>query len=387
MHKKEQTVLTIADLLSKFLSDTMISTEKGELYECMMDDCQKKKIMVWLQQQWDNETFGQTEDNDFVLEVPSEKMFSKIKEKITSDLSVGKNLTIHKKPSYQQKFNLFMRYAAIFAIAFGLSWIIQKKISHPVDDDVVVIDAVVSLQYNEILVPFGSKTKVVLPDSTTVWLNSGSRLKYPAQFDSNNREIFLQGEGFFDVSHDSLNPFFVNSNGINIKVLGTRFNLMANAGDKFIETTLLEGTIEIMGLKDATTQSNLVLRPGQKLTLHKKDAQFEIATITEAGLSIPEEATESVIIKNAELYEKTNVDIATAWTENRLVFVRERFADVKIKLERWYGVTIEVKDPEILEYRFTGTFEKQTLEQAMNSLSKAASSKFTIDKNHVIVSK
>lgn len=282
------------------------------------------------------------------------------------------------------KWTMFFRYAAVFVIAFGISWAVQKKTASSVEHPVV---AVMPLQYNEILVPYGSKTKVKLPDSSTVWLNAGARLKFPAHFDGNLREVYLQGEGFFDVTKDSLHPFIVNSNGVNIKVHGTKFNLMANADDNIIETTLVEGAIEILGLKDVDNQSNMILKPGQKLTISKVNDQYKIHSIHEAGLSMPGEDTTSVKIKSANLLEKANVELATAWTENKLVFVKERFGDVKTKLERWYGVIIDVKDPEILDYRFTGSFEKQTFEQAMSALSKAASCKFKVDKNSVVVTK
>jgi ferric-dicitrate binding protein FerR (iron transport regulator) len=162
---------------------------------------------------------------------------------------------------------------------------------------------------------------------------------------------------------------------------------MANADDQIIETTLVEGSIEILGVKGDDKRNNLVLQPGQKLTLHKENDQYTVKNVQEAGLTIPEQTIKPVKIESADLLKKANVELATAWTENKMVFYRERFGDVKTKLERWYGVTIEVKDPDILNYRFTGTFEKQTFEQAMNALSEAASCKFKIDKNHVIVSK
>ena len=364
----------IADLLSKFLSGALSPIEKGELYQCVMDDRHKEEVMTWLQQQWSQEIHASGETSN-------EAMFVKIKERIAMELSVRPPQGL--KIPINQKWKTLLRYAAVFVIAFGLSWWIQKAMIQPVDVGAV---AVTSPQYNEILVPYGSKSKVILPDSSTVWLNSGARLKYPSHFDNNQREVFLQGEGFFDVTHDDQHPFVVKSNGVNIKVLGTKFNLMANADDHIIETTLVEGTIEILGLKDTDRQNNLVLKSGQKLTLRKENNQYKVHTIQEAGLSIPEETAKPVKIKSADVLEKANVEIATAWTENKLVFVKERFGDVKTKLERWYGVTIEVKDPEILDYRFTGTFEKQTFEQAMNALSKAASCKFKMNKNHVIIS-
>jgi len=371
----------IAGLLSGFLSGALTSKEKSDLYHYIIDDVHKDEVMAWLQEQWMKET-RQSAD------MSGDALFAKIKAEIenstvTAQKHAGHKIHINRK-SKIVNLKLIFRYAAVFAIAFGLSWAIQKKTAGAPD---TLIVAGVSPQYNEILVPYGSKTKVILPDSSTVWLNAGARLKYPAQFDGNLREVFLQGEGFFDVTKDSQHPFIVNSNGLNIKVLGTKFNLMAHADDQIIETTLVEGSIEVLGLKDADSKSNVVLEPGQKLTLRKENDQYEVHNIQEAGLSIPEENATPVKIKSADLMEKANVEIAVAWTENKLVFVKERFGDIKTKIERWYGVTIEVKDPDILDYRFTGTFEKQTFEQAMNALSKAASCKFRIDKNKVIVSK
>ena len=368
-------------LLSGFLSGMLTPEEKRDLYRYIIDDRHKAEIVDWLQQQWCQKPQQQGE-------VASEAMFANIKKKIeveqTAIQSPGRILSNRRKTKNEyQKLKIFFRYAAIFVIAFGLSWVIQNMST--TDKDPVIADTYP--QYNEILVPYGSKAKVMLPDSSSVWLNAGARLKYPANFTGSWREVFLQGEAFFDITKDSQHPFVVNSNGLNIKVLGTKFNLMANADDNIIETTLVEGTIELLGLKGVDKQSNMVLQSGQKLTLRKEKDQYLIHNIEEAGLSMPEATTEPVKIKAANLSENVNVELTTAWTENKLVFVKERFGDVKTKLERWYGLTIEVKDPEILDYHFTGTFEKQTFEQAMNALSKAASCNFKIDKNHVTVSK
>jgi ferric-dicitrate binding protein FerR (iron transport regulator) len=182
-------------------------------------------------------------------------------------------------------------------------------------------------------------------------------------FNDNQRHVHLQGEGFFEVIKDSQHPFIVYSTGMNITVLGTKFNVMAYTDDSIIETTLLEGSVEIQLLNEKPNKQNgMRLKPGQKITLRKNNEQYEIQSIRETDESI-------------------------AWMENRLVFSKERFGDVKTKLERWYGVTIEVKDPEILNYRITGTFENQTFEHVIDALSITDSWTFIIDQNHVIVSK
>ena len=390
----------ISDLLSGFFSGTLTPEEKGDLYHYVIDDSHKNEIMAWLQEQW-NHPLWQIDG-----EMSSEALFAKIRTEIEKQATVsahqsqGRKIHISQKPFARnnqpaarrqslskienQKSKTFLRYAAVFMVAFGLSWAVQKT---TISQTIAAV-AETSPQYNEIWVPFGSKTKVILPDSSTVWLNAGTRLKYPAHFDGSTRHVFLQGEGFFDVTEDSQHPFVVNSNGLNIKVLGTKFNLKANADDNFIETTLVEGVIEILGLKeDINSQNNLMLQPGQILTLRKENERYEVQSIQEVGLSIPEEMNKPVKIKSANLQEKADVEKATAWTENRLVFVKERFGDVKTKLERWYGVTIEIKDPEISDYRITGTFENQTVEQVMNALSIVDSWTFEINKNHVVVSK
>jgi ferric-dicitrate binding protein FerR (iron transport regulator) len=353
-------------LLSGFYSVTLTSKEKSDLYHYLINDRYKDAIMSWLQEQWDNGLW-QTGD-----EIPSEAMLEKIKMEIEEYSAINDLHPEGRKIHFIQKLKgfdssksinygkIFLRYAAVILFTFGLSWIVLKTMTRYIDKDIM---AETSLQYNEIYVPYGSKTKVILPDNSTVWLNSGARLRHPVNFNDNQRYVYLEGEGFFEIIKDSQHPFVVYSNGMNITVLGTKFNVLAYADDQLIETTLVEGAIEIQWLKDvADKQSNASLKPGQKLTLRKENEQYEFQDIQETGLSI-------------------------AWMEDRLVFAKERFGDAKIKLERWYGVTVEVFNPEILDYQITGTFEKQTLEQAMAALSIALACQFKIDKNLVTVSK
>jgi len=352
----------VHELLSGFFAETLTSTQKSDLYHYLIDSCYKEVIFDWLQEQWANGLW-QTGS-----EIPSDQMLEKIRMEIENHSIISSQQPAEQKISINREAKsrilrvsrFFLRYAAILLVAFGLSWVIWKAITKPADRDII---AEKSLQYNEIVVPYGSKSKVILPDNSTVWLNAGAQLKYPVNFNDNQRHVYLVGEGFFEVVKDSRHPFIVQSKSMNITVLGTKFNVMAHADDPFIETTLVEGSVEIQWLQDESDkQSNASLKPGQKLTLRKENEQYILQDIQEAGFSI-------------------------AWLENKLVFAKERFGDAKIKLERWYGVTIEINDREISDYQITGTFENQTLEQAMQALSMAVSCKFKIDKNMVIVSK
>ena len=362
-------------LLSGFLSGTLTSKEKSDLYQYMADNRFKDEMTDWLQEEWTKESWQASG------EISSDAMFEKIRMEIENPTAVSSlqkagrkihfqrtsltrraqpSVRRHQSPTINHRSKIFFRYAAVLMIAFGLSWALQEVTTKPSHVDIAVET---SLQYTEISVPYGSKTKVLLPDSSTVWLNAGAQFKYPANFEGAQRQVFLQGEGFFDVTKDSRHPFIIHSNDLEIKVLGTKFNVMAYNGDPVVETTLVEGTVELLWINDNTDrQSNLKMSPGQKVTLHRENEQYRVQSIQEGNFSV-------------------------AWTENKLVFDKERFGDMKARLERWYRVSIEVKDPEILDYRFTGTFENQTFEQVMNVLSNASSCRFIMNNNYVIISK
>jgi len=158
---------------------------------------------------------------------------------------------------------------------------------------------------------------------------------------------------------------------MDIKVLGTRFNVEAYADEKNIEATLVEGVIEVVGLRsDKLNKNNLQLKPGQKLILVKEKSGQENAPVK---------------IKSAELINLNDTKPETAWVEDKMIFYKERFDNVKTKMERWYGVTIDIQNPEILDYRFTGTFDEETFEQALQALKKAARFDYQIHKKHVVI--
>jgi ferric-dicitrate binding protein FerR (iron transport regulator) len=386
-----QQMNSMDDLLSGILSGTITPGENEYLYRFLNEADHEEEVTAWLQEQWDKQSWQ-------IEEMADDVVFTRIKTEIENQvLMTGqqsakpdneKSTGRLKKPdavTRSLKWKMVFRYAAIFIIAFGLSWVIHTMIVPQTGNMAVVEEKPLFI---EVLVPYGAKNIVILPDSSKVCLNAGARLKYPIHYDGEIREVHLQGEGFFDVTHDEDHPFIVKTNGLDVKVLGTKFNLMANADDNTIEATLVEGAIEILNVKDAKN-NNLKMTPGQKLTVQKEKGSYSVIDKEEETmLMIPKEVDEPVKIQNPRVSEKAElVELSTAWTENRMVFNKERFEIVKTRLERWYGVEIEVRNPEILEYRFTGTFDMETFEQAMSALSEAAQCVFKVDKAHVIVTK
>ena len=358
MHEKNK----ITGLLEKILTNQAGREEKKKLFQLINQERDKDYIYAWLKEIWNEVEYEN-------LDISSKTILDKIHNQIKDKKSL-EHKPIKRKSKIRKIIQATLKYAAVCLIACGIEWVVLTQDIHFFEKNIT------ELNYNEITVPMGSKSYIVLSDSTKVWLNAGTTFKYPSNFQKNSREVFLEGEAFFDVSKNKKKPFYVDVAEMDIKVLGTKFNVKAYTDENNIETTLEEGVIEVVGLKSDTEEGkNLCLNPGQKLILTK-----EMTSQQTAG-------DPSVKIKNAKLITLQNTKLETAWTEGKLIFYKEPFEGVKVKLERWYGVTIDIQNPEILDYRFTGTFDEETLEQALEALKKAARFDYQIKKKHVTITK
>ncbi|RIH66905.1 FecR family protein [Mariniphaga sediminis] len=365
----------IIELFEKLISNQAVSKEKEELFQLINSENIDEMVFAWLKDNWDNVKYDQ-------LNISSKAILDKIHDKLEIEESTDLR---RKNPTGVRKIILTtMKYAAACILGYVIHLLVIAQTDENLNKDIIPQ----TVQYNEINVPKGSKSYIVLSDSTKVWLNAGAKLRYPTDFQRNTRKVFLEGEAFFNVSKKGEMPFLVNTTGIDIKVLGTQFNVKAYADDNSIETTLLEGSIEIIGLKsDKEGESNLMLEPGQKLVLLKNENIHQVSDVSSEKQPENENVTESipVKIKRAQVITLNDTEPEVSWKEDKLIFNKERFGEIKVKLERWYGVNINVKDSEILDYRFTGTFDKETFEQAMFALKQAAKFDYSIKKKNVTV--
>lgn len=191
----------------------------------------------------------------------------------------------------------------------------------------------------EINVPAGARVEFLLPDSTSGWLNSGARLRYPPEF-SNHRQVQLSGEAFFNVKHMEHSDFTVNVPDMKIKVLGTKFNVSAYSDDAINEVVLKEGKVEVQG---NSLPFNQILCPGEKISYdHYKNT-----------------------------VNKTTVDPNkyTAWTKGYLVINNEPFVVAAKKLERWYGVDILIQNEILKNFRLKATFKEEPLEEVLRFIA------------------
>jgi len=220
---------------------------------------------------------------------------------------------------------------------------------------------------SRIYTPAGSKTSIALPDGTEVWLNSLSSLTYTtAEFNSGRREVCLIGEAMFRVKHDSLHPFVVHTKNFDVKDLGTVFNISAYPEDKSAQASLISGSIEI------TTKGGhckrVTLAPNQRIIV-QNDSKGTIAIARSDKKRIdPIEPTIKPITFNLQ----ARVVPDTAWMANKLIFTDEYFCDLALQMQRRYNVTIFFRSSKAKYFKFTGRFEDEDVEDALQELQAIA---------------
>jgi ferric-dicitrate binding protein FerR (iron transport regulator) len=167
-------------------------------------------------------------------------------------------------------------------------------------------------------------------------------------------------------------------------VLGTKFNLKSYDDEKIIETTLISGKVEIFANKDEKQreQKKIVLEPNQQALFYKESDDISLSQLQ----SRPAES-EEISVSPVEIKSKVDIVEIIAWKDNRLVFKNEKFNELATKLERWYDVKIEIKDEELKHILFTGTFQKESIEQALSALKLIIPFRYEMKMNQIVITK
>lgn len=226
--------------------------------------------------------------------------------------------------------------------------------------------------FSEVSSPIGSRTKLVLPDSSVVWLNAGSKLTYNEHFGATNRNTTLIGEAFFDVKKSTM-PFIIHANKVQIKVLGTAFNVRAYPDEKTTETSLIRGRVEVR--LDKTPDRPFFLEPNEKLIVANELGELKTRVQNKEPLVVYKGLTRTI--------DSTIVE--TSWVDNELIFQDEDFHEIASKMEKWYGVAIEFKDEKVANEHLSGTFTSETVQEALNALQLATKFHYTIKGNLVTI--
>lgn len=241
----------------------------------------------------------------------------------------------------------------------------------------------VARQLNEISTRPGSKSRVKLPDGSVVWLNAGSKLTYNKDFGIETREVVLTGEGFFDVMKLKEKPFIIHTSSINIKVLGTVFNVKAYPEDKQTETSLIRGSIEVT-IKNRPNDK-IILSPSEKLVVENIVAADQIHA-AKAEKTVSPLTINTLVAINKLKYNPVDSTVAeTQWIDNKFVFRDESFSELVVRMERWYDVQMEIDDAALQQKRFSGIFEQETIAQALEALKITVPFKYEQAGNKIII--
>ncbi len=275
----------------------------------------------------------------------------------------------HKKRRFSHS-RLWMA-AAVFIIGFAVSWFVFQSPG-------LIQDA--QIAWHIVETPKGSKTKIILPDGSKIWLNAGSKLKYPKEFAPHSREVYLEGEAFFEVAKDDHKQFLVKTHDIIVKVFGTRFNVKSYPEDNTVETTLVEGSISILksSPEGKISGKEIKLEPNERIVLYKGSQNITPPEIKKEKIKkLPEIQPKLVLSKSIDPSRYIS------WKSGRLIFRSEPMEKLAVTLERRYDVRIHFVDEEIKKYKFTGTIENETIEQVMAAIRLASSIDYKIEERDI----
>jgi ferric-dicitrate binding protein FerR (iron transport regulator) len=228
----------------------------------------------------------------------------------------------------------------------------------------------------------GSKSNIQLPDGTMAWLNADSKLTYDESFRGEFREVSLEGEAFFDVVKDKTRPFIIHTRTLDIKVLGTAFNVRAYESEKSTQTSLFRGSVEVS--LHNNPEKKIVLKPNEKLVVNNKSLQFN--TDKDNKNNTPGTAELDIKVAKVHFESKDSSALETLWIKNKLVFDAESLEEVAQKIERWYDVKVVINgDNDLKKTAYSGIFDNETLSQLMEALTITGNFKYTIHKNIVTI--
>ncbi len=215
----------------------------------------------------------------------------------------------------------------------------------------------VAEQLNQLVVPLGKRSSLILSDGTKLWLNSGSRAIYPVTFSKKEREIFVEGEAFFEVAHDAERPFCVVTNHLKVRVLGTKFNINAYPRDASTMVVLVEGSVQ------ALVSDKKVLMSENQLFTYEPGSGFTSL-------------------------EETDVLEYISWKDGWMHCNSERMENIATRLSRYYNVPIRFKDPAVKELTMTGKLDlKNNCEDIFKAIQSTAPIKYEMLDEGIVLSK
>lgn len=275
-------------------------------------------------------------------------------------------------------FNKYLKLAASWLLIFGLGSFITWWISGRSKETIIAQ----ATRIIEISTPLGARSMIKMPDSTIIWLNAGTTISYSQDYGQQTRTLNLNGEAYFKVAKDSMHTFIVNTEGITVRALGTRFNVKAYREEKTISATLEEGKIDVRVISMTDKNERVLLKPKDKLIYHKE------TQATEKYIESPEdkgshEGDRPVKPKDINLLSNVRTELYTSWKDPRWIIYREPLNTLAPMLERRFNQKIIFDDEQLKKYKFTGIIENETVDQIFSALKLTAPLDYEINKDTI----
>ena len=288
-------------------------------------------------------------------------------------------LFVYYRANTEQKVNVAVQkivpgqYNAVLEMADGSTYqlgeqqySLQEKTGNQIKVDSTLLsylpvnkrsDVLQDIVYNKLSVPKGGEYRIELEDGTKVWINSASRLRYPVVFSSNSREVYLEGEAYFEVQRDVDRPFIVHSGEQKVTVLGTSFGISCYASEANDYTTLVSGNVKVDFERG---KQSFMLEPGMQVAYNK-----------ESGIAIE---------------KKVDVAEFVAWKNGKYIFNQKRLEDILSTLSRWYDFEVFYRNEDVKEVLFSGELRRfDDFSYLLRLIERTSDVKFVIDKKVVQV--
>jgi transmembrane sensor len=318
---------------------------KDAFLKYLNGNCTEKEFEQFLT--WIREESGSGEGKRLVQEVweefdpeerPAERLkYDRLLDKIHHQINIGHQLNplLIRSVSGRRRLLAFMTKAAAILLLPVLSFLlytIHKDNNRFTENGKDI----------EVQAPAGFRMNMTLGDGTQVWLNHGSKLRYPYHFSGKKRTVYLTGEAYFKVAHNHRIPFIVETKNVEVKATGTAFNVNAYPGEDVVETSLVEGTVIV----------------------YDKVRNHEIKTLSPSECLKFNALKDKYTLESGEIIEKY-----VGWKDGLLIFKNDSTAEIARKLEQWYGVDVRIANQKAREFTYTATFYDETLSQVLELMS------------------
>lgn len=362
--------MQIPDLIYKYLNNQTTEVEVEKLFDWIEASEENKQLFIGIKKTWVLATLPGNNPSEVIqLNKKKRKTITLLKYAAVFVILLGLGklaFDYSKKPQSENEIILELRDGRIEYVSkqnqTNLLDENGKLIAEKKEDQIVYHGKVNDdkVNYNTLTVPYGKTFIVVLSDGTKVTINSGTTLRYPEQFGiHSNRQVYLSGEAFFEVSKDKKHPFIVNSNEVDVRVLGTKFNVSAYPEEATVTSTLVEGSIQLE--EDANKSNSVVIVPNQMAVWNKKTKNIAVANV------------------DPSLY--------TAWLNGEMVFKDTPFSVIAKIIERTYNVEIINKSSELAKQRFSGTIstKESSVENILELLKRDTAFQYSKDNNTITI--